>query len=548
MSTAAGGEIIVGGAITAALGLAALAVAAGGLAAAGGCYLICKGGCRAVGACKEKWQEHLKALESERQKRLRELRAEDERRMQNLQNAFQQWAQQGQEILRKQEEKIRQELIRQQAEQLEEERKAAAAAAARQHMEMMDQELRSLQAGDVPLLVTEEEKKNNYRTQLEQGRVELGDLVQQFKPKSVAELARFSFELPRLEPQEEIDTRDYKQRLAVSRARLVALVDLADSDRQPIQKQIEQVEQNLAGPQPDLTALNSQLTALEKVISAAQKKEADARRNRHAAWDGYFSLYDRYITASKDGVFHKILAEPLAKVESLLYQVKQDLLKPGIVGPEVLQKLQTGQQDFESEVEQVLQSHQANINKRVKNEIIAVLGELDYTKTEVKEQDSTIRIIGKGSKCHPGAEITLEISPDGYLAVDVSGKGFKNQQLCDAEFLRLQATLQRHGIYVDLTRCKKTWLEHMKQFLLQELQKQGYAQKDIEVDESSQEILKVFASQASQPELSIEINRHIGEITPVGPSSSKPIDMNRFFVEEPVEEVLSDEQTIRTEH
>lgn len=552
MSTAAGGEVIVGGAILSALGLAAMAAVAGGAVIIGGCYLVCKGGCRAVAAGKQKWQEHIQALESARQQRLEELREEDERRMQNLQNAFRQWAQQGQDMLRQQEKQIRQEMMRQQSEQLskqlEAQRKAAAAAAAQQHMEMMDQELRSLQDKDPLPLITEEAKRNNYQYQLKQGKAELEKLVNQYQPVPVAELSSIRFDLPVQVPSPPPDTSDYSQRLAINRAQLVALVDLADAERQAIQEQVGLVERSLTEPEPNPATLNSQLARLEEMISEAQNEAAIVRQNRQAAWDDYFSLYDHYITASNDAVFKKMLADPLAKLGNLLDQVKEELVKPGIVAPAVRQKLQTGQQNFETEKDKALQSYQDNINKRVQNKIIAVLGEMDYKKTEVKEQDGAIRIKGKGSPRHPGAEITLEISPEGYLSVDLSGKGFRNQQLCDAEFLNLQTALHKHGIQVDLTRCKKTWLEDMQQFFTQEFQNQGYAPADIQIDNSTPEVLKIFAYQAGQLGSRIEINRQTGEVAQSVTSGTSPIATERFFAEEEaVEERVWDEQTIRTE-
>ena len=493
MSECAGGFVIT--CVGAAIGVTALTV---GTLFVGTGYLACRGGYRAIKAGKEAWDTHLKKLEKERLERFKQLRKADRSQIDRLNENFLLWAQEGQKILCQRESKVKQQLVKNQAQILEEERKRTEASAAWERIALLDEELKAFREDNliVPSLNIKEADRKKYQNQLNKARKELQNKANHLEQSQIndIDLIRIS---PLQEPGTQIDelTKESKEvdvQLAVLRGEIASLIFLSEKDRAAIQKKVDTLESKIKNKTinegPDL---KKALTNMQNYLKTTKDKEAQNRRAWQEAQEIYFSLNDRYTTASQDLVLKEIIATPLEDLTTYLEKTKPLLLQISEDPQQLLTELKIKKKSFDEKVNKDLLDHQKVLNQHMKKALEKALDRLGYTDTKIEEKDGTVKITGKGSKKNKKAKVSFSLSNDGYFTVDLSAKGFKNQKTCTKEFYRIQQALNDLGIQVELKEHQKTWMTEMVNFIKDQLINMGYPEDSItqETIDSGEQIL-----------------------------------------------------------
>lgn len=508
MSTAAGGEVIGGLALGAATAVGAACVAAGGLLLATG-YLVCKGGYRAVKTCKKAIQDHQQKLKNEREARLRALQEADEAQANRLNAIFREWAGQARQALEQKEAAVRQEMKRQQAAVLDAEQKAAAAAAAEQKLRQVEQELANAR-GHCPL-IKGEGNKEQYKEFLQREQAKLDELLTDLRT-SVDITALYSVTMP-APPQKAAvapEAEKFWQRLAACRAGAAMLLSAPAATMAEATSQIAGIEELLEKFEIDAGLIEKRLGALEKFCQDLQKREQQWRQVRHKVWEEYWNLQELKATIEADDILTAGLADSLTEAAEVLKAAKEILAQPGSDPVPQAEVLVVMRVKLKQRLDAVLLAHQEGINQGIQGALETVLAELGYTDRQIKVQEGTIVVSGTGTKDHPEAELQFFLSPEGYLNVDLSGRGFGSQKACTKEFNRVQAKLLEHDIQVELKKHKTTWLDYMKDLLLREFQ-EIVPDQEIQVTRNSN-FLRLETTGRSANNI-IEVNGDTGEIT-----------------------------------
>ncbi len=527
MSESAGGVIIVAAPV---LVGAALILGAG--------YLVFQGGYRAIKSCKEAWEEHLKALEEERQKRLAELRQGDEEQMRRLEETFLYWAQQGEDFLSKQKEQALLQLTREQEEFFEAQRKTAQQIAIRKRIDLLESEVQKLRRSDIgPPLLTDEDKKRIYHENLLEAKKALEREQEDLMPVDVQD--RISAPPPPIPVTVDIDydTGEHKMRLAKCRALLASLLFLQENDRKPIQSKIQELERALEKHSEPNSDIENNLDELEHTIQEGREKDKQHREARRKVWEEYLALHERYITAKLDQSFGDLIKDPIRELKELLDQVQPALIQPENDQDRLMEMLLEGKKAFHEGLNQALLDHQRGVNRHVRAVLEEVLHELGYADTEAEEIEGGINLKGRGAEKHKGAEVTFSLSPEGYLSVDLSPRGFKNQTECTQEFDRIQGKLCERGIWVKLDKLEDTWTKEIIAFLKQELKRMGYPDETITVKDEA-EGTRIVASSGGEARTEIVIDSKSGEWTKAeGPKAAR--------LKEAVSSVEGDKEVVR---
>ena len=484
MSEEAGGFILACAGIAA--GGAALATAALGGIVVGAGYLAYRGGYRAVKAGKDAWQDHMKAIEAERQERLQELRKDDEAQMEKLKDSFIKWAQAGKDVLSHQEEQIRQQLEKRNAYILEEERKFSEKSAAWKRISLLDEEMKAIQEDNLVLSAQDKNESDvkAYWNHLNESKKELSKRSKSLEKSQIDYMEAVPVaSVP--EPQNEElqkDAHQFAKRLAVLRGEFAGLIFLPEYEKRSYQSELGIVEGKLEFMNSENTSkIENALKELQNRMKEAQKKDDVNKQLWHDARSRYFSLQDRHITANQDPFLSKIIKSPLDELADFLENINRFLHSEPGKAATTLEELNEKTKRFEEQVDRALAHHQKGLNNQVKAVLSDVLSDLGYADIKADEKDDTIRITGSDSEGLKGTKASFFLNPEGYLNIDLSGRGFRNQSVCTKEFYKIQRALQKRGIQVDLNKYEHTWMKEMVLFIKDQLVNMGYPENTMTV-------------------------------------------------------------------
>jgi hypothetical protein len=226
----------------------------------------------------------------------------------------------------------------------------------------------------------------------------------------------------------------------------------------------------------------------------------------------YFSLYDRYTTATQDPVLKELIENPLGDLHKILEEAKRRISEQQEDPAACLVMLKESQQKFENQVEALFQAHQRNLNQQVKDTIVKVIEGLGYGNVKEEMRNNKTTVTSSSIKRHKDAELCFSLDDDGYLSIDISRKGFKNQSECTKEFDRIKQALQEHGVYVELRKHKKTWLPEMVNFISAQLENMGYPIAGINAVDIEGGI-RITATDTEKKIAEITIDEKTGECT-----------------------------------
>jgi len=532
MSTAAGGEVVVSG-VAVAAGAAALAVAAAGIAVLGVGYLVCQGGYRAYRSCKKTIQDHRQKLKAEREARIQALKEADDHLLNSLKGAFNDWALRGKEFLRQREETLRQEILQKQAKFLEADQMAAEAALAQERLQLVEEELKKLRSNSTPLIKGDDNKKL-YEEYLEKQKKALDKRVDQL-PKSLNIKDLYAVTMPPLEGVVQVPASlaHYYERLAHCRAGLTGLLSLPEESRKHLMSEIANIEELLDNPQVDGILLESQITLLEGMQQEAESQEKTWRLTRQKVWEEYWALRDLLTIIEADDILADKIGS-LTDIKTTLEKVKKELAQPGIALEKYAFDLSNKRAALEQQLDSALLEHQQGLNQGIKGIVEMVLEEMGYSQREATFQEGNIIVAGTGCESHPEAEIIFILSPEGYLTVDLSGKGFSSQKACTQEFKKLEDKLLEHGIQVKFDKHRTTWLDYMEELLRQEFQ-DLMPNQEIHVVKTK-ESLRIETTGREGKVSVIEVNGTTGEVTQAEGQAAKQLAQAGILAEDALED------------
>uniref|UniRef100_A0A7V4G957 Uncharacterized protein n=1 Tax=Desulfobacca acetoxidans TaxID=60893 RepID=A0A7V4G957_9BACT len=533
MSTAAGGEVVVNGVVAVAAGAAAVAVAAAGMAVLGVGYLVCQGGYRAYKSCKKAIQDHRQKLKAEREARLQALREADDQLLNSLKGAFSNWALQGKEFLSQREEMLRQEIVQKQVKLLEVEQMAAEVALAQEQLTLVEEELEKLRSNSTPLIKGDDNKKL-YEEYLEKQKEALDKRVDQlFKSLNIKELYAVTMPPPEGVVQIPASLAHYYGRIAQCRAGLTRLLSLSAESRKQLMDNIAKIEELLYQPQFDEDFVESQLTLMEGMQQKAESQEKTWRLTRQKVWEEYWALRDLLTIIEADDILADKIGS-LTDIKTTLETVKKELAQPGIALEKYAFDLSNEREALEQRLESALLEHQKALNQGIKGFVEVVLEEMGYSRRETTLREGNIVVAGTGCERHPEAEISFILSPEGYLTVDLSGKGFSSQKACTQEFKKLEDKLLEHGIQVKFDKHLTTWLDYMEAFLCQEVQ-DLMPNQEIHVVKT-RESLRIETTGREGKVSVIEVNGTTGEITQAEGQAAEQLAQAGILAEEKLED------------
>ncbi|MCF8090675.1 MAG: hypothetical protein K9L23_21775 [Desulfotignum sp.] len=481
MSEEAGGFIVVGA-------VAGGAILSAGAATVGAGYLLCKAGARAIHTCKDKWDQHLESLARERQKRLEKMYIADQDQEKKLQARLMEWAED--ETLQVQTEALYLKKKTQLEEILLLNEKQSKIAAGWKRVELLNQELaRSVPQAQMdamgqtsaPWTQSDLEKARNLlKNELEKKEKKISDdmSLKLFPAEAVSEKTVFN-------KHKSDSLKENLRQLSKLKVKTATFLFLSKRQRTDINRSLnaletiirESADSNQENIENRIDALNTQLSGL-----------ADENNQRKNIWEEaqtlYFSLYERYVTAKQDPSFDHLVKDPLEKLDRFLKQARNQLCDMPSDIEKLKHSLEQYQKDFQTQVNEALLNHQKNLNRESQEKIIRAMEKCGYQIVAQEQQRAGVFISGTkklaGEKDQAGIQFLL--NPEGYLSMDLSRGGFKNQTACSQEFRMIQTALRQQGLFIDYEKQQKTWASQMVAFLKNKLEEMGYSEKNITVE------------------------------------------------------------------
>lgn len=481
MSEEAGGFIVVGA-------VAGGAILLAGAATVGAGYLLCKAGARAIHTCKDKWEQHLESLARERQERFEKIHQADQEQVKKLQARLLEWAEN--ESFKDQAEALHSKNAAHLKKILLLNEKKSEIAAGWKRVEILNEELAGaapqaqinvMGQTNAPWTQNDLEKTRNLlKKELENKKKAMPDdiFLDPFTADTFTETPVFS-------NQKSDFLKGNLRQLSELKVKTALLLFLSKQQRMDIDRSLNELKAIIReSADSKQENIENRIYAFKKQLSGL----ADENNQRKKIWEEaqtlYFSLYERYVTATQDPIFNHLVKDPLEKLNRFLKQARNQLCELPSDIEKFKHSMEQHQIDFQAQVNEALLNHQKNLNRESQEKIIRALEKCGYQIVVQEEQRADLFISGTkqlaGEKDQ--GKIQFLLNPEGYLSMDLSREGFENQTACSQEFRMIQTALRQQGIFIDYEKQQKKWVDQTVALLKNKLEEMGYPKKDIIVE------------------------------------------------------------------